>query len=397
MKTKLIIFILLLLFITSSFAQECTNTLPFNTWLEQFKQDATAQGISPNTVNATLNGVRYDASIIKRDRRQVQFSQNFSTFLGKVISAYRIQKGQKLILQHAKLLQDIENRFGVPRSVLVAFWGLESDFGQNMGNENTIRSLATLAYDCRRTEKFRGELLAALRLIDQGDLTAREMRGAWAGEIGQTQFLPSYYLQYAVDFDGDGKRNLIRSTADALASTANYLKQLGWRSGEPWLEEVVLPSNLPWEQSGLEQSYPISYWASLGLRRADNLPLGGSLYASLLLPMGKDGAAFLVYHNFKNAYLIWNESLLYSTTAAYFATRLSGAKPMQPNRAKIASLTFAQVKTLQQRLVQRGYNVGNVDGIIGENTRIAVKQIQRQLGMPMDGYPTVELLQWLQK
>jgi hypothetical protein len=223
------------------------------------------------------------------------------------------------------------------------------------------------------------------------------MRGAWAGELGQTQFLPSYYLKYAIDFDRDGRRNLIKSVPDALASTANYLKNLGWRRGEPWLEEVILPRKLPWEQSGIEYSYPLSHWAKLGVKRVNGRRLRGNLKASLLLPMGKDGPAFLAYNNFKNVYLKWNESLLYSTTAGYFATRLSGAKKVRRPRAKIASLSFGQVKQLQKLLVRRGYDVGDIDGIIGEKTRQAVKKVQQQFKLPADAYPTLRLLRMLKR
>lgn len=397
MKKALITVMGLLALTSQTEAQECSNNTPFAGWLTQFKQHAISQGISAPTLNTALTGITYDPSVIKRDRQQHQFAQDFRTFAHKLISPYRLKMGQKLMQQHSKLFHDIQNRYGVPAYVLVAFWGLETDFGKNMGNESTLRSLATLAYDCRRGNKFGPELLAALRLIEQGDLTVAQMRGAWAGEMGQTQFLPSYYLRYAVDFDRDGKRNLIQSTADALASTANYLQQLGWQNGQLWMEEVILPPNFPWEQSGLEQSYPLAHWSQLGVVSANGRPLQGSASTSLLLPMGKDGPAFLAYDNFKNAYLTWNESLLYSMTAAYFATRLAGVKPMRANRANINALSFAQIKQLQQILTQRGYDVGRIDGIIGEKTRLSVKRVQQQLGMPMDAYPTVELLQKLQK
>lgn len=397
MRKTLTLLTLLGIFTLPSSANECVNTHNFSTWLQQFKQEALSQGIRPITVNSALNGIQIDASVIKLDRQQQHFSQNFSNFSSKLVSTYRLNMGKKLIQNNAKLFRAIEQRFGVPAPVIAAFWGLETDFGKNMGNKSTLRSLATLAYDCRRGAEFRSELLAALRLIDAGDLTVAQMKGAWAGEIGQTQFLPSYYLKYAVDFDGDGKRNLINSKADALASAANYLKQLGWKAYQPWIEEVVLPQNLPWEQSGLENSYPLSLWNQLGVKKANGTALQGSLYASLLLPMGKDGPAFLAYNNFKSAYLTWNESLLYSTTAAYFATRLAGAQPMRVNRAPIASLSYQQIKTLQRLLTKRGYNVGKIDGIIGEQTRMAVKRVQQQLHLPMDAYPTLPLLQQLQK
>ncbi|NEW60192.1 lytic murein transglycosylase [Sulfurovum sp. bin170] len=396
MKKSIMVLLLVLGTTQIGVAKECKNRTSFSNWLGHFKQDALRNGISQKTVNSALNGLKYSPSVIKKDRKQNQFSQTFSGFSSKLVSQYRLNKGRKLIRKYGTLFRNIEKSYGIPASVITAYWGLETSFGAVQGKFSTIRSLGTLAYDCRRGEKFRPELLSALALIDRGDLKLSEMKGAWAGEIGQTQFLPSYYLKYAVDFDKDGRRNLIKSVPDALASTANYLKNAGWRRGEPWLEEVVLPKKMPWKQSGIEHSYSLSHWAKLGVKRANGRKLRGGLSASLLLPMGKDGAAFLAYHNFKIVYLKWNESLLYSTTAAYFATRLAGAKKVRPSRAKIASLSFAQVKQLQKLLVRRGYDVGDVDGIIGEKTRKAVKQVQQQFKLAADAYPTVGLLKRLQ-
>jgi lytic murein transglycosylase len=396
MKKNIIILFLALGVAQQSVARECTNRTSFSNWLGHFKQDALRAGVSQKTVHSALDGLKYSPSVIKKDRKQSHLSQNFAQFSSSLVSKYRLNKGRKLIRKYRRLFRDIESRYGVPASVITAYWGLETSFGAVQGNFDTIRSLGTLAYDCRRGEEFRPELINALRIIDRGDLRLSEMRGAWAGEIGQTQFLPTYYLKYAVDFDRDGRRNLIKSVPDALASTANYLKNAGWRRGHPWLEEVILPKNIPWNQSGIEHEYPLSHWAKLGIKRANGRRLKGGLKASLLLPMGKDGAAFLAYYNFKTVYLQWNESLLYSTTAAYFATRLAGAKKVRRPRAKIASLSFGQVKQLQKLLVRRGYDVGDIDGIIGENTRRAVKQVQQQFKLPADGYPTLRLLRKLQ-
>ena len=396
MRKNIILLLLALGLTQHSVAQECKNRTSFNNWLGHFKQDALAHGISKKTVHSALDGLKYSPSVIQKDRKQNQFSQTFSQFSSKLVSQYRLNKGKKLIRKYKRLFRNIEKRYGVPASVITAYWGLETSFGAVQGNFSTIRSLGTLAYDCRRGEEFRPELINALKIIDRGDLRFSEMKGAWAGELGQTQFLPTYYLKYAVDFDRDGRRNLIKSVPDALASTANYLKNAGWKRGQPWLEEVILPRSMPWQQSGIEHSYSQSYWAKLGVKRANRKSLRGRLKASLLLPMGKDGPAFLAYYNFKEVYLQWNESLLYSTTAGYFATRLSGAKKVRRPRAKIASLSFGQVKQLQRLLVRRGYDVGDIDGIIGEKTRKAVKSVQQQFRLPADAYPTVRLLRKLQ-
>jgi len=207
----------------------------FGTWLQGFRQEAAAQGISGSAIDSSLSGVSYDPTIIARDHAQGVFRQSFEQFSGRMVPP-RLARGRRLLQQYRPLFDRIEQQFGVPGAVLVAIWGLETDFGSVNGAFPTIRSLATLAYDCRRADKFRGELLAALRIVNRGDMAAAQMHGAWAGEIGQTQFLPSSYLKYAVDYDGNGRRDLIHSVPDVLASTANYLKGYGWQRGQPWNE-----------------------------------------------------------------------------------------------------------------------------------------------------------------
>ncbi len=221
--------------VTSSAAAECPQG-NFASWLEQFKQEATGLGISQPTIASALNAITYDPAIIARDHSQSVFQQSFEQFSGRMVSPDRLRKGANMLKRYGSILNRMEDRYGVAGEVLVAIWGLESDYGVNQGKYSTIRSLATLAYDCRRAEKFRAELLDALRIIERGDLTAGAMIGAWAGEIGQTQFLPSAYLKFAVDFEGYGHRDLIHSPLNALASTANYLKSYGWARGKPWTE-----------------------------------------------------------------------------------------------------------------------------------------------------------------
>ena len=260
-----------------------------------------------------------------------------------------------------------------------------------------LRALATLAYDCRRGEMFRGELLAAMKIIDSGDLEPEEMIGSWAGELGQTQFLPTHYLNHAIDYDGDGRRDLIRSVPDIIGSSANFMAHLGWRRGEPWLEEVRVPAQLPWDQADLAIQHPRSKWAAWGVRTASGGALPkDSLPASLLLPMGRNGPAFLAYQNFQ-VYLKRNQSLNYATTAAYLATRVDGAPPMSRGNAPVESLDFGQIKELQTLLARRGYDVGEVDGRLGAGTRAAVKSMQVKLGLPADSYPSPELLDALRR
>jgi lytic murein transglycosylase len=236
---RLFLLILMLGLIASPVVSPALAAAPcggdFGAWLQGFRQEAAAQGLSGATIDSALNGVSYDPTIIARDHAQGVFRQSFEQFSGRMVPP-RLARGRRQLQQNKALFDRIEQQYGVPGPILVAIWGLETDFGADNGNFSTIRALATLAYDCRRAEKFRGELLAALRIVNRGDMAASQMHGAWAGEIGQTQFLPSSYLKYAVDFDGKGHRDLIHSVPDVLASTANYLKGYGWQRGQPWGE-----------------------------------------------------------------------------------------------------------------------------------------------------------------
>lgn len=374
-------------------AESCRNSGSFDRWLADFRREAADSGISRRVIAANLDGVKFDPRVIKADRRQGVFSQTFLKFAGRMVSKYRLSQGRKLLKRHSATFRRVSDDFGVPGPVIVAFWGLETDFGANMGDYSTIRSLATLAYDCRRPELFRPHLLDALRIVESGDLKASDMVGAWAGELGQTQFLPSDYMESAVDYDGDGKRDLRRSIPDVLASSAKVLSKFGWKRGEPWLEEVRVPRDLRWEEADIAIGHPRSQWAKWGVTRANGKALrADKLEAALLLPMGRNGPAFLAYDNFRTVYLEWNKSLVYATTAAYFATRLAGAPRVGNGRSAVKGLSLAQMRTLQQRLVRRGYDVGKVDGILGAKSRAAVKDMQLKLGMPADSYPTPEFL-----
>ena len=345
-------------------AVPCRTSGAFPQWLAEFEREAQAQGVSQRTIAAAAPSLTYDQRIVNIDRGQRVFTQTYLEFSDRMAAAYRIQRGGQLIKTYAPVFSRIDQQYGVPAPVIVAFWGLESDFGSNMGKEHSLSALVSLAYDCRRAERFRGQLLDALRLIERGDLRPEEMIGSWAGELGQTQMMPSEYYQYAVDYDGDGKRNLIRSVPDVLGSTAAYLVGLGWKRGEPWMTEVRVPANMPWDQADLAIQLPRSKWVSFGVTEADGKPLpADNLPASLLLPMGRFGPAFLVYQNFQ-VYLQWNNSLVYSTTAAYLATRIAGAPALHRGNAP-PPLAFNDVKELQTILVRTGHDVGAVDGFLG--------------------------------
>jgi lytic murein transglycosylase len=386
----------LLFGLSSTAFAACTPPAGFDKWLQGFKQEAAAQGISPQVISAALDGVTYDPSVIAKDRGQSVFAQTFLQFSDRMVNGNRLSIGSGLLKKNADTFAKIQQKYGVPGPVLVGFWGLETDFGKVMGNMETLRSLATLASDCRRPDEFREQLLDALRVIQRGDLTPELMRGPWAGEVGQFQFVPKVYYQYAVDFDGNGKRDLITNTPDALASAANYLDGLGWKGGQPWLEEVRVPDEMDWAQADVTIKKPRAYWAKSGVTYpggkalpADNMP------SALLLPMGRNGPAFLAYPNF-DVYLQWNQSLVYSTSAGYYATRLAGAPAMSRGNAPIEPFSQAQAKELQQLLAKRGFDVGKIDGVIGASTRVAIRQMQTKFGLPADGYPTPELLQHLQ-
>ena len=380
-----------------AFAAQCGNSAQgFDGFIKAFKQEAAAQGIGRRGISA-LDGVQYQPGIIKKDRAQSIFSMAFLEFQSRMVTDYRIKQGAVLLKKYADVFDRIQRQYGVPGPVLIAFWALETDFGGYMGDFPTIPSLATLAWDCRRPDKFREQLMSALDLYDKGDLELEDMRGAWAGEIGHTQFLPKEYDETAVDFDGDGHRNLRRSIPDAMASSAALLVKHGWQANQPWLQEVRVPSDLPWDQADIAIQHPRSQWVKWGVKavsgklKADNFP------ASLLLPMGKNGPAFIAYENFTQAYLLWNESLVYSTTAAYLATRIAGAGRLSPGNGEVNSLSFQQIIELQKILAGMGYDVGDIDGKAGKATRAAVKDVQMKIGWPADSYPTVEFLNKLKR
>jgi lytic murein transglycosylase len=377
---------------TNAVADGC-NSESFSSWLKGVRQEAAAEGISKRSIRE-LDGMTYNPKVIAMDRKQGVFAQTFLKFAGRMVSKYRMTHGKKHMKKYANLFGQLESEYGVPAPVIIAFWALETDFGANTGNFDTLRSLATLAHDCRRPELFRPQLISALKILDMGYLSKQEMKGAWAGELGQTQFLPSDYLKHGLDADGDGRINLLTSKPDVLASTAKHLAHYGWRRGEPWLEEVKVPAKLDWEQANLNNMLPRSTWVEWGVKkRGGELPADG-LEASLLLPMGKDGPAFLAYQNFR-IYTEWNKSLVYATTAAYLGTRLNGAPPVSKGRDTIAYLTLGETKQLQTILKSKGYDVGKVDGVIGANTRASVRLEQKRLGMAADGYPTKQLLRRL--
>jgi lytic murein transglycosylase len=376
-------------------AARCRNTGSFEKWLADFKKDALAQGISPQVLAEAAPDLTFDPAIIRRDQGQAIFNLTFLQFSDKLIAGYRMQNGEAAMKKNAAVFARVEKTYGVPAPVLTAFWGLESDFGKMFGNYRILRALTTLAYDCRRPDFFREQLIAALRIVQNGDQSVAEMVGDWAGEFGGLQFTAGDYLKNAVDFDGDGRRDLIHSIPDTLASGANFLVHLGWQRGQPWLQEVHVPPNLPWQEADLNIQHPVSQWVAWGVRPAYGKLPAGDMQAALLLPMGRQGPAFLAYPNFK-AFLGWNSAFVYSTTVAYFATRLAGAPVVSHAAAKtVQALSTEQMMELQRLLNKHGYDVGEVDGKLGNATRVAVKKAQIKTGLPADSWPTAELIERL--
>ena len=362
----------------------------FSSFIANLKQEATANGHSAATVDNFFANARQDPKVIRADRSQGIFQMSFVDFSRRVISQNRVTNGQRNSQKYDAIFDAIERSYGVSRGVLLAFWALETDYGQVQGDFNTLNSLLTLSHDCRRPELFQPQIRAALKLYERGDFDPVNTKGAWAGEIGMVQMLPEDILTNGVDGDGDGKVSLKTSPADALMSGGKMLRGLGWRPNEPWLQEIVVPANLDWSETGLTSSKSVSQWAKLGVKpRAGSLG-PGNLPASILLPMGRNGPAFLAYPNF-HTYFEWNKSFVYVTTAAYFATRLEGAPVFNAGNPDPA-LSDGQMKSLQQKLAARGHNVGAIDGILGALTRDAVQKEQIRLGLPADAWPTAQLL-----
>ncbi|MEM9318071.1 MAG: lytic murein transglycosylase [Pseudomonadota bacterium] len=378
----------LILAASAAQAQQCGGD--FGSFVSDMRAEAVANGHDANAVAAFFASVRQDPATLRADRAQGIFATPFTEFARRLISQNRMDNGRRNAQTYAAIFDEVERRYGVSRGVLLAFWALETDFGSFQGDFNTLNSLVTLSHDCRRPELFRPQVFAALELYEQGDFDPVSTTGAWAGEIGMVQMLPEDILERGVDGDGDGQVTLKTSAPDALMSGANMLSSLGWRAGEPWLVEVAMPDTFDWSETGLDTTRRVSDWQSMGVQgRAGPLP-GGNLQASILLPQGRNGPAFMAYPNY-NVFFEWNQSFVYVTTAAYFATRLEGAPVFDASGAE-PGLSGDQMRLLQTRLTERGYDVGGIDGILGRMTRAAVQAEQERLGLPADAWPTVALL-----
>ncbi|WP_439154120.1 lytic murein transglycosylase [Yoonia sp.] len=380
--------IVLSLLASAASAQTCGG--PVDSFINGIKAEAQATGIPAATTDRFFQGARIDDAVLRADRSQGVFQKDFISFSRALISQNRIDNGAIYGARQDRTFDAIKARFGIPRGVLLAFWAFETDYGQVQGSFNTRDALLTLAHDCRRPDLFRPQLIAAIELFRRGGMDPATTTGAWAGEIGQLQKLPREIITQGLDGDGDGVVDLKNSAADALMTGANVLASLGWRPNEPWLQEIILPANLDWSKTGLNHKASVRDWANAGIRARHGSLGPANLPASVLLPMGRNGPAFLTYPNF-DVYFDWNKSFVYVTTAAYFATRLEGAPVYNPGNPSPA-LTERQMQQLQQKLTTRGHDVGGIDGILGAMTRAAVQAEQTRLGLPADAWPTVDLL-----
>ena len=388
----LVLKVIILIFALSSAASgNCGGE--FNKFLENIKKESREIGYTEEVVDAFFENVSLNPKVLEADRAQGIFLRPFNEFAPRLMSEYRLHHGKKNLKKYSSTFNEIENIFGVSRGVLTSFWALETDFGAVQGNFNTLDALVTLAFDCRRPFLFRPQIFGALELFSRKEFNPVTTKGAWAGEIGMVQMLPKDILENGVDADGDGKVNLQSSTRDALFSAAKMLKSLGWKANEPWLQEVTLTKELDWFDTGTDKIKTVEEWVKLGINgKYADLP-DGSDNASLIIPQGRKGPKFLAYSNF-HIFFEWNKSFIYVLTAAHFANRLEGSPAFSPGNPD-KGLNKNQMKLLQTKLINLGYDVGPIDGILGAKTRRSIQEVQKTLKKPADAWPTIELLEIL--
>lgn len=372
-----------------------TTLVGFHAWVSAFAREALAAGIRPQTVAATLGQAQWQPRVVELDRAQPEFTRPPWAYLDSAVSPQRIAQGREQRRQYADALDAAAQRYGVPASVVTAIWGMESNYGRNFGSFRTVDALATLAYDGRRSAWAQRELLAALRIVDQGDIAADALIGSWAGAMGHTQFLPSVFLAHAVDADGDGRRDIWGSVPDVVASTANFLSHSGWKNSEPWGAEVLLPPGFDYARAELSVRQASSDWAAEGVRGVDGTELPRLQDASVLTPAGARGPAILVGPNFR-ALLRYNNSVNYALAVGLLARQIDGGAGLASAWPReLQPLSRSEVRALQEALNARGLDTGTPDGVAGPATRAGVRRYQQSVGLPADGYATRELLQRL--
>ncbi len=367
--------------------------LAFDRWAEAFRPRALAQGVSNATFERAFVGLRYDADVIARDRNQSEFTKTIWDYLDSAVSDNRVENGRKALLEHAAVLAEIEARYGVDKEIVAAVWGLESAYGAVRGSTPIISALATLAFDGRRGAFFEAELIAALKIIENGDVAPEGMTGSWAGAMGHTQFIPTSYLAHAVDFRGDGRRDIwSEDPADALASTAAYLANFGWEKRRPWGVEVQVPEGFDYGQTGERVKKSPADWAALGVRAMDGSTVADHGTASVLMPAGAKGAAFMIFKNFQ-VIERYNTADAYVIGVGHLADRLKGLPPIKAGWPREdRALTGDERRELQERLTGAGFPTDGVDGKVGPNTIAAVRSFQRSVGLVPDGYASLDIL-----
>jgi membrane-bound lytic murein transglycosylase B len=368
----------------------------FREWLQSLRKEARDQGISEATLDAALHDTVPLARVIELDRHQPEFTSTFSTYLRRRVTEGMRERGRSLLARHRDLLEEIHAEYGVPPRYLIALWGLETSFGENLGGFRVIQALATLAYDRRRPRFFRTELLHALRIIEQGHITPDAMTGSWAGATGHMQFMPSTFIDHAVDYTGNGQKDIWGDLADAFASAANFLSNTGWRPGEIWGRQVRLPEEFDLRLASLETRKPLEEWSALGVRRMDSAALPhADMEGSIVLPQGHRGPAFLVYNNFR-VIMRWNNSINYAISVGHLADRIVGMPPITAGMdVDNRPLSTQDVKDIQRSLNLLGFEAGTADGLPGPRTQAAIRAFQEKHSLPPDGYPTRALLKRL--
>ncbi|WP_286009738.1 lytic murein transglycosylase [Salinicola avicenniae] len=364
----------------------------FEAWVDAFRRRAAAEGIDQATLAEAFDRASFQPRILEYDRSQPEFSRQVWSYLDSAVSASRISNGRERLQAHRETADQVAQAYGVPGEIIVAIWGVESNYGSNFGNFETIDALSTLGFDGRRQSFARGELMAALKILQNGDIDRDRMRGSWAGAMGHTQFIPSSFLAYAVDEDGDGRRDIWGSIPDVMASTANYLDASGWQAGKPWGVEVTLPANFDYSQTELSVRRDTAAWRGQGVAAVGGQALPDFTQASVIAPAGAKGPAFLVGHNFR-VIMRYNASTSYALAVATLADRIAGRPGIQGDWPRSEpALSREQIRRLQQGLNARGFEVGTPDGLVGPNTRAGLRAYQRSIGVTPDGYPTQALI-----
>jgi peptidoglycan lytic transglycosylase B len=370
----------------------------FQACLQTIKADAVRQGVPAEVADRAFQGLTPDQKVIDLDSRQPEFSLTYAKYVGSSVSPERIAKGQQKMAQNRALLDAIQGEYGVPPQYIMAFWGLETNYGGYMGDFQVVRSVATLGCMTKRTAFFSNETVQALRILVLDRMTREQLRGSWAGAMGNMQFMPSTFMKWGVDRDGNGKIDLWTSLPDSFASAANYLRGVGFKPGLPSSEEVFLPQGFPLDQADTTIEKPVRAWAAMGVKRAGNaaLPNVDDL-ASITLPAGWRGPAFILYPNFK-AVMNWNRSTLYALAVGILAQQIVGGPPvMQSAPADDEPLSHNTIVDLQSRLAKLGLYTDEADGLLGPKTRSAVRLFQKQVGLPADGHPTPDVVRRLQQ